>query len=80
MQPFIETPGVDFAGPFTGLPSAWSPTLVNPQYVDMSGPSSTGNFDFGVSFTSPQSSPFTIDWDIWNGTVLDPYPGGGLTA
>ena len=80
MQASIDTTGVDFSGPFTGLPSGWTSTQYSPQLVDMSGPSSTGNFNFTMSFTSAQSTPFTIDWDIFNGAALDPWPDSGLTA
>jgi PEP-CTERM motif len=71
--------GVDFAGPFTGLSCGWT-SSGGGQSVEMSGPSSCGNFDFTASFTGSQSTPFTIDWTIWNGSTLDPWPDSGLTT
>lgn len=81
IQSFLETPGVNFAGPFTGAPSfpaGWTSTQVNPQYVLMSGPNA-GDFYFNLGVTSSPSVPFTVDFDIWNGTTFETNESGSAS-
>ena len=82
IQVFIETSGVDFAGPFTGAPSfptGWTSTQVNPQYDVIAGPVANSDFNLYGGFTSAKSVPFTIDFDAWNGTTFETNESGSLS-
>lgn len=82
IQSFLETPGVDFTGPFTGvpgLPAGWTASAVNSQYDLLTGPVANSDFLFDIGFTSAQNVPFTIDFDVWNGSTLETANSGSAT-
>ncbi len=63
----IQTPGISFTGPFSGLPLGWSSTQIDSQDIRIEGPSS-GSMEYTAGFESPQTESFTINWSIFTGT------------
>ncbi len=76
IEVIMQTPGVSLSNA-TSAEAGWSGSLSdNGGIATLSGPADLGNQDFTLGFSSPQSTPFTIAVEMWDGATFDAADSG----